>query len=181
MKLDDLPFHIGATEAAGNPAGLPDTWPFSLHFNLERGAITQQVTPELLGILDQAYRSGHLIGTPLAEDSYPTPDGTGVRDYIHVVDLADGHVTALDYLQRHGGMLTVNLGSGRGHSVMDVVKAFERATGQAIPWRVANRRSGDIPQFWADPGLARRMLGWETKRSLDQMCADAWRWQQRCS
>ena len=113
-------------------------------------------------------------------DDYPTRDGTGVRDYIHVVDLAEGHLMALDYLQRQGGMLTVNLGSGQGHSVMEVVRAFEKASGRTVPFRVAGRRTGDIPQFWADPSLAHRLLGWTTKRGLDQMCADAWRWQQEC-
>lgn len=109
---------------------------------------------------------------------YPTPDGTGVRDYIHVVDLADGHVAALDYLNRNGGMLTVNLGTGQGYSVLDIVKAFEEASGRPVPYRIAGRRAGDIAQCWADPGLARRLLGWEAKRGLAQMCADAWRWQQ---
>jgi UDP-glucose 4-epimerase len=111
-------------------------------------------------------------------NDYGTPDGTGVRDYIHVVDLAEGHVAALDYLGRHGGMLTVNLGAGRGHSVLDMVKAFETASGRAIPYRVADRRAGDIAQFWADPALANRLLGWKATRGLDAMCADAWRWQQ---
>jgi len=109
---------------------------------------------------------------------YPTPDGTGVRDYIHVVDLAEGHVVALDYLRREGGMLTVNLGNGRGHSVLEMVTAFEAASGRPIPCRIAERRAGDIAQFWADPSLANRLLGWKAKRGLDAMCADAWRWQQ---
>jgi UDP-glucose 4-epimerase len=111
-------------------------------------------------------------------NDYETPDGTGVRDYIHVVDLAEGHVAALGYLGRHGGMLTVNLGAGRGHSVLEMVKAFEAASGRAIPYRFADRRAGDIAQFWADPALANRLLGWTAKRGLDAMCADAWRWQQ---
>ncbi len=111
---------------------------------------------------------------------YPTPDGTGVRDYIHVVDLAEGHVAALDYLDRQGGMLTVNLGTGRGYSVLEMVQAFARASGREIPYRIAARRPGDIAACWADPGLANRLLGWKATRSLEQMCADAWRWQQRC-
>ncbi len=109
---------------------------------------------------------------------YPTPDGTGVRDYIHVMDLAEGHVAALDYLQREGGMLTVNLGAGRGYSVLDMVKAFEKASGRHVPYRMADRRAGDIAQVWADPSLAKSLLGWEATRDLDQMCVDAWRWQQ---
>jgi UDP-glucose 4-epimerase len=111
-------------------------------------------------------------------DDYPTPDGTGVRDYIHVVDLAEGHVSALDFLTRKGGMLTLNLGAGRGHSVLEMVRAFATASGRPVPHRVAGRRAGDIAQFWADPSLAKRVLGWETRRRLDAMCVDAWRWQQ---
>jgi len=111
-------------------------------------------------------------------NDYPTPDGTGVRDYIHVVDLAEGHVAALDYLERMGGMLTVNLGTGRGYSVLDMVKSFERASGRPIPYNFAARRPGDIASCWADPSLAARLIGWRAKRDVDQMCADAWRWQQ---
>lgn len=111
---------------------------------------------------------------------YPTPDGTGVRDYIHVVDLAAGHVAALDYLGRQGGLLTVNLGTGRGYSVLEMAKAFEQASGRSIPCEIASRRAGDIAQCWADPGLAYRLLGWKAERDLGQMCTDAWRWQQQC-
>lgn len=110
-------------------------------------------------------------------DDYPTPDGTGVRDYIHVMDLAEGHVLALDYLNRKGGMLTVNLGTGRGYSVLEMINAFEQACGRSIPYGIAARRPGDIAQCWADPRLARDLLGWEAKRGLAQMCADTWRWQ----
>ncbi len=113
-------------------------------------------------------------------NDYPTPDGTGVRDYIHVVDLAEGHLAALNWLVEQGGLLTVNLGAGRGHSVLEMVEAFERASGRPVPCRIADRRPGDIAQFWADPSLAKRLLGWEARRGLDQMCADAWRWQQAC-
>ena len=112
-------------------------------------------------------------------NDYPTPDGTGIRDYIHVVDLADGHVAALDYFNRKGGLLTVNLGTGQGYSVLDMVKAFEAASGRAIPYKIAPRRAGDIAQCWADPSLAQELLNWTAKRGLEQMCADAWHWQQR--
>jgi UDP-glucose 4-epimerase len=110
-------------------------------------------------------------------NDYPTPDGTGVRDYIHVMDLAEGHVAALDWLRREGGMLTVNLGTGRGYSVLDMVRAFEQASGRPVPYETVARRPGDIAACWADPSLARRLLGWEAKRGIDAMCADAWRWQ----
>lgn len=112
-------------------------------------------------------------------NDYPTPDGTGVRDYIHVMDLAEGHVAALDYLARQGGLLTVNLGTGRGYSVLEMVNAFAQASGRPVPYNVAPRRPGDVAQCWADPGLARKLLGWQATRGVEQMCADAWRWQQR--
>lgn len=109
---------------------------------------------------------------------YPTPDGTGVRDYIHVVDLVQGHLAALDYLRAHTGMLTVNLGTGRGYSVLDVVRSFERASGRRVPYDIVARRPGDVAQCYADPSLAARILGWRAARDLDAMCADAWAWQQ---
>lgn len=112
-------------------------------------------------------------------DDYPTPDGTGIRDYVHVCDLADGHVAALEYLHREGKMLTVNLGTGQGHSVLNLVRAFEKVSGRHIPFRMGPRRSGDSARCWADVTLAQRLLGWKATRDLDQMCADAWRWQQR--
>ncbi|HXD40592.1 MAG TPA: UDP-glucose 4-epimerase GalE [Ramlibacter sp.] len=108
---------------------------------------------------------------------YPTPDGTGVRDYIHVCDLAEGHVAALKALLEEGHNLNVNLGTGCGHSVLEVVRAFEAATGQRLPYEIVPRRPGDIAQCYADTSLAQRRLGWRAKRSLEQMCADAWRWQ----
>jgi UDP-glucose 4-epimerase len=110
-------------------------------------------------------------------DDYATPDGTGVRDYIHVVDLAEGHVAALDWLTREGGLLTVNLGTGRGYSVLDMVRAFEQASGRPVPYQVVARRAGDIAACWADPSLAKQLLGWEAMRGIEAMCADTWRWQ----
>lgn len=108
---------------------------------------------------------------------YPTPDGTGVRDYIHVCDLAEGHVAALKALIGQGRSLTVNLGTGQGHSVLDVVRAFERASGRPVPYELVARRPGDVAQCFADPSLARELLGWRASRTLAQMCADTWRWQ----
>jgi UDP-glucose 4-epimerase len=108
---------------------------------------------------------------------YPTPDGTGVRDYIHVVDLAEGHVAALAYLERGKPSLTANLGTGRGYSVLDAAKAFERASGRAIPLELSPRRPGDVAACFADPALARSELGWMAHRDIDAMCRDVWRWQ----
>ena len=108
---------------------------------------------------------------------YNTPDGTGVRDYLHVEDLAEGHVAALRYLQGGNGSLTLNLGTGRGVSVLELVQAFARASGHAVPYEIAPRRPGDVAAYYADPALAERLLGWKARRGLDAMCADSWRWQ----
>jgi UDP-glucose 4-epimerase len=108
---------------------------------------------------------------------YATPDGTGVRDYIHVVDLALGHLKALERLRQHTECLAINLGTGVGYSVLDMVHAFEQASGKPIPYRIAPRRAGDIASCYADPSLALAMLGWRAERGLQDMCADAWHWQ----
>ncbi len=110
-------------------------------------------------------------------DDYPTPDGTGVRDYIHVCDLADGHVAALRRLLDHEGSFTVNLGSGQGHSVLGVVAAYGAASGRAIPYAVVPRRPGDVAAVFADPRRAHELLGWRTQHGLARMCEDSWRWQ----
>jgi UDP-glucose 4-epimerase len=110
-------------------------------------------------------------------DDYDTPDGTGVRDYIHVVDLADGHLKALEKIADLQDVLTVNLGTGNGYSVLDMVKAFEKASGKEVPYCIAPRRSGDIAECYADPSYAKEILGWEAKRGIDEMCEDSWRWQ----
>ena len=110
-------------------------------------------------------------------NDYDTPDGTGVRDYIHVVDLAEGHVAAVQHLLNGAGSLTVNLGTGVGTSVLQLVEAYARASGRVIPYRIAARRPGDIDACWADPSLALEVLGWKARFGLDRMCADSWRWQ----
>lgn len=110
-------------------------------------------------------------------NDFPTPDGTGVRDYIHVVDLARGHLAALEKLSAADGVLTVNLGTGRGYSVLEVVEAFRQASGRVIPYRFVARRAGDVAACYANPELATRVLGWRAERGLEEMCRDAWRWQ----
>ena len=111
-------------------------------------------------------------------NDYPTPDGTGVRDYIHVVDLARGHVAALNRLFSVDGSFTVNLGTGRGYSVLEAVRAFEAASGRPIPYVIEGRRPGDIAVCYACPDLARELLGWTAEKDLAEMCVDHWRWQQ---
>ncbi|MGF6425614.1 UDP-glucose 4-epimerase GalE [Bradyrhizobium elkanii] len=107
---------------------------------------------------------------------YSTPDGTGIRDYIHVMDLVEGHLAALRFLNERPGLLTVNLGTGKGISVLEMVRTFERVTGCDIPYRVTGRRPGDVGECWADPTLAHHILGWRAHRTLDDICLDAWRW-----
>jgi UDP-glucose 4-epimerase len=99
-----------------------------------------------------------------------------IRDYIHVMDLAEGHIAALTYLERKGGLLTVNLGTGKGYSVLEMIKVFEKVSGKKIPYRIVDRRPGDIAECWALPREAERLLGWKAVRGIDEMCADAWRW-----
>jgi len=108
---------------------------------------------------------------------YDTPDGTGVRDYIHVMDLAEGHLKALKKIESISEVLTVNLGTGKGYSVLDMVKAFEKASGKKVPYQIIERRAGDIAKCYADPSYAKKVLNWEAKKSIAQMCEDAWRWQ----
>jgi len=111
-------------------------------------------------------------------DDYDTPDGTGVRDYIHVVDLALGHLAAIDKLEQLPGCTAINLGTGQGYSVLEMVKAAEKASGNPVPYEVTPRRPGDIATCYADPAGAAQLLGWQAQRGLEEMCADAWRWQE---
>ena len=111
-------------------------------------------------------------------DNYPTPDGTGIRDYIHVTDLARGHLRALDALPTLNGALAINLGTGHGYSVLQMAKAFEKASQRPVPYRTTTRRPGDIAECYADPSLAERVLGWRAEFGIEKMCRDTWRWQQ---
>ena len=111
-------------------------------------------------------------------DDYPTADGTGVRDYVHVLDVAEGHVAALRYLADNPGLINVNLGTGRGTSVLEMLRQYELACGRAIPFAIAARRQGDVASCWADIAKAREFLRWQATRSIAEMCADSWRWQQ---
>jgi UDP-glucose 4-epimerase len=110
-------------------------------------------------------------------DDYDTPDGTGVRDYIHVMDLAAGHLKALEKLNTKPGVVIYNLGTGKGYSVIDVIKAFSRASGKEIPYSVGPRRAGDIASCYAEPSFAEKELGWKAVKNIDDMCVDSWRWQ----
>lgn len=153
--------------------------PVGAHASGLIGEDPQGVPNNLLPFVAQV-AVGRLAKLNVWGGDYPTPDGTGVRDYIHVVDLALGHLKALQALERSAkmtGCLTVNLGTGNGYSVLDIVKAFEQASGKSIPYQIAARRPGDIASCYADPGHALSQLGWRAERGLAAMCADAWRWQ----
>lgn len=121
--------------------------------------------------------NGKLLELSVFGNDYPTHDGTGVRDYIHVVDLAIGHIKALEKLASNPGVVTYNLGTGKGYSVLEVVSAFEQATGKKIPYKIVKRRPGDIASCYADTSKAERELNWSARRGLSEMCRDAWRWQ----
>ena len=120
---------------------------------------------------------GKLAELSVYGNDYPTKDGSGVRDFIHVVDLALGHVAAIDWLRNNTGILTCNLGTGRGYSVLEMIAAFAAATGKKVPYRIVARRPGDVAACYADPALAKRELGWSAVRGIEEMCADSWRWQ----
>lgn len=122
---------------------------------------------------------GRLQQLSVFGNDYPTPDGTGVRDYIHVVDLAQGHLAALQALQKQTGVLTVNIGTGTGYSVLDMVKAFESASGKKVSYKIVGRRPGDIAICYADPAKAKAVLGWQAKLGIDEMCRDTWHWQSK--
>ena len=122
--------------------------------------------------------SGELTKVKVFGNDYPTPDGTGVRDFVHVADLAEGHVAALEKRVGEKGVFTYNLGTGEGHSVLEVIAAYEHQSGKPIPYEIVGRRAGDVASNWASVEKARVELGWQTTRDLDDMCADSWRWQQ---
>ena len=124
--------------------------------------------------------AGKLKELSVFGDDYDTPDGTGVRDYIHVVDLAKGHLAALKYIENHTGSLPVNLGTGNGTSVLEIVRAFEKASGRKVPYRIAPRRAGDIASCYADASRAAELLGWRAEKNIDDMCRDGWNFQTHC-
>ena len=121
--------------------------------------------------------SGELTHLNVFGNDYPTPDGTGLRDYIHIQDLAAGHLESLRYMLEKNTSLTVNLGTGQPHSVLELVHAFEQVTEQSVPYQITQRRAGDVAICYADPSLAKTLMGWQAKYNIQQMCADTWRWQ----
>jgi UDP-glucose 4-epimerase len=176
LMIEDILGDLDRAESGWNIARLRYFNPVGAHESGLIGEDPQGIPNNLMPFVAQV-AIGRRERLSVFGSDYPTPDGTGVRDYIHVVDLAEGHVAALNWLERESGLLTVNLGTGQGYSVLDMVRAFEQASGRPVPYEIVGRRPGDIAACWADPSLARELLGWEAKRGIDAMCADAWRWQ----
>ena len=150
--------------------------PVGAHPSGDMGEDPQGIPNNLMPYISQV-AVGKLEKLGVFGDDYDTPDGTGVRDYIHVVDLAKGHVKAIDYIFSNPGLDVINLGTGVGYSVLDMVKAFGKACGKEIPYEIKPRRAGDIAMCYADPAKAAKVLGWKAEKGLDEMCADTWRWQ----
>ena len=150
--------------------------PVGAHESGEIGEDPNGIPNNLLPYVSQV-AVGKLEKLSVFGDDYDTADGTGVRDYIHVVDLAVGHVLALKKLEQDPGVITYNLGTGQGYSVLEIVKAFGKAAGKQIPYQVVDRRPGDIAACYADPAKAANELGWKAQRGIEEMCADGWRWQ----
>jgi UDP-glucose 4-epimerase len=167
---------LGAAEAGWQTAFLRYFNPVGAHASGRIGEDPRGTPNNLMPYVSQV-AVGRREKLSVWGDDYDTPDGTGVRDYIHVVDLAEGHVAAVQRLLGHAGSFTVNLGTGRGHSVLEVVAAFAAASGRAIPYEIRPRRPGDVASCWADPSRAQQLLGWRATRDLATMCTDAWRWQ----
>ncbi|MFC5081087.1 UDP-glucose 4-epimerase [Vibrio thalassae] len=150
--------------------------PVGSHPTGEMGEDPQGIPNNLMPFVSQV-AVGRRDFLSIFGNDYPTPDGTGVRDYIHVMDLADGHIAALKRLNHRKGLHIYNLGTGNGSSVLDMVKAFELASGKQIPYKIVDRRPGDIAECWADPSKANKDLGWAATRSLQDMTTDGWKWQ----
>ncbi|MGN1122080.1 MAG: UDP-glucose 4-epimerase GalE [Eubacteriales bacterium] len=150
--------------------------PVGAHKSGKIGEDPQGIPNNLMPYISQV-AVGKLEKLSVFGDDYPTHDGTGVRDYIHVVDLAKGHVCAIEYAADHTGAEVINLGTGVGYSVLDIVKAFEKSTGRKIPYVIAPRRAGDIAECYADPAKAKELLGWQAQYTLEDMCRDSWKWQ----
>lgn len=174
--IEDMLIDLAASDASWNVALLRYFNPVGAHESGRIGEDPTGVPNNLLPFIAQV-AVGRREKLKIFGADYPTPDGTGVRDYIHVVDLAEGHLKALDFISNHGGLRTWNLGTGNGYSVLEVREAFEKASGQTIPYELVDRRPGDVAVSYADPSSALADLGWSATRDIDTMCRDHWRWQ----
>ena len=168
---------LGAAQSSWQTAALRYFNPVGAHESGLIGEDPQGIPNNLMPYIAQV-AVGRRDRLQIFGNDYDTADGTGVRDYIHVLDLADGHVAAVRFLLAGAGSITVNLGTGQGYSVLDLVKAYEAASGRTIPYTIVPRRFGDIAACYADPSLAKVRLGWQAQHDLRRMCEDSWRWQQ---
>jgi UDP-glucose 4-epimerase len=176
LMIEDILRDLHHAEPAWNIALLRYFNPVGAHISGKIGEDPNGIPNNLLPYVAQVAIGRHPYVRVWGND-YPTPDGTGIRDYIHVTDLATGHLCALEKLSQNCGLVTYNLGTGRGTSVLEVIDAFSRACGKQIPYQIMERRSGDAPVSYADPSKANRELDWHTTRGIDEMCTDTWRWQ----
>ena len=176
LMIEEILHDLHASEPGWRIARLRYFNPVGAHATGLMGEDPQGVPNNLMPYVCQV-AVGKLPELRVFGGDYPTPDGTGVRDYIHVVDLALGHAAALRTLAQREGMLTVNLGTGHGYSVLDVIRAFEKASGRKVAHKIVDRRPGDVAMSYADASLAKELLGWAAGRSIDDMCRDAWNWQ----
>ena len=176
MMIEDILRDLAAADLAWRIAMLRYFNPVGAHSSGLIGEDPKGIPNNLMPYIAQVAMGKH-GELPMYGNDYPTTDGSGVRDYVHVVDLARGHLAALDALDADGKMLTVNLGAGRGYSVLEMVRAFAETSGRPVPYRVVARRAGDLAEYFADPSLAFKTLGWQATLGIDAMCADTWRWQ----
>ncbi len=178
LIIEDMLRDIYKADASWDIALLRYFNPIGAHESGEIGESPNGIPNNLLPYVAKV-ATGELEAVNVFGDDYDTPDGTGVRDYIHVADLAEGHIKALEKLSTHPGLVTYNLGTGKGYSVLEIIHNFEKACGKEIPYKITERRPGDIDMCYADPEKAKKELGWEAKRDIDKMCEDAWRWQSK--
>ncbi|PIE59201.1 MAG: UDP-glucose 4-epimerase GalE [Desulfobulbus propionicus] len=176
LMIEEMLRDVYASDASWNIALLRYFNPVGAHESGQIGEDPNGIPNNLMPYISQV-AVGRLKQLSIFGNDYQTPDGTGVRDFIHVVDLAAGHLRALEKLEQKPGLVTYNLGTGKGCSVLELVHAFSRACGKNIPYQFAPRRAGDVPQCYADPTLARNELNWKAERDIEQMCLDTWHWQ----
>jgi UDP-glucose 4-epimerase len=178
LEVEDMLADLYQSDPDWHIARLRYFNPVGAHESGLIGEFPSGVPDNLMPFISQA-AAGLRAELSVFGNDYDTADGTGIRDYIHVVDLAEGHVAALDYLDNHAGLLTVNLGTGQGVSVLEMIRTFESVNHCKVPYRICARRPGDIARCWADTSLANELLNWKASRTLEDMCRDAWKWQLR--
>ena len=174
LMMEQILTDVAASDPSWSVTNLRYFNPIGAHESGLIGELPNSIPNNLMPYISQV-AVGKLQKLGVFGDDYDTPDGTGVRDYIHVVDLAKGHVKAINYIFSNPGLDVINLGTGVGYSVLDMVKAFGKACGKEIPYEIKPRRAGDIAMCYADPAKAARVLGWKAEKGLDEMCADTWR------